>query len=140
MNERLIIIIAAGALFLLGMKLLKQWQLRQAQTAATESNGLTTSSDVPQIVYFWSNQCTQCKTVQKPVLDRLLANLGDGNMRFLSINVNETPEMARTWGVKSVPTIYVLDKDDNVLHVNNGIATERKLLEQLAHINTASTA
>lgn len=132
MSERLIIIIVAVALFLFGMMLLKKWQLRRAQTAAAESEELVASCGVPQVVYFWSNHCGECKAVQKPILDRLAATLGEGKMRFLSINVNDAPKEVKLWGVKTVPTTFVLDRDGNVLHVNNGLATERRLLEQLA--------
>ena len=127
------IIIAAAVVFMFGMRLLKKWQLHRAKSAVADSEALSARNGVPQIVYFWSNQCNECKAVQKPILDRLLSTLGNGKIGYLSINVNEAPEEVKSWGVKTVPTTYVLDKDGNVLHVNNGIATERRLFEQLSY-------
>lgn len=47
------------------------------------------------------------------------------------VNICESLEQANQWGVRTVPTTFVLDKDGTVQHVNNGLVTEKVLVEQI---------
>jgi thiol-disulfide isomerase/thioredoxin len=88
------------------------------------------------IVYFHSPSCVVCRTTQKPLLEGLLTRVGEDRLRLVSIDVSEKMEVARAWGVSTVPTTYVIGSDGEVEHVNNGLASEpalRRQVSSLAH-------
>lgn len=136
MYERLLIVIAASGLGTAAFLLLRLLQLRRAQNAATEQNGLKLKADTLHVVYFWSEHCPQCKTAQKPTLDRLLKTVGERNIELIALRVEDYGDMAKSWGVRTLPTTYVLDRQGNVSHVNNGLASESRLLRQLGLVTT----
>jgi thioredoxin 1 len=71
-----------------------------------------------------------CKTIQRPALRRLEATLGD-RLQIVEINAQEQPDLARQWGVLSVPTTFLLDSQGKTRHVNYGVTPTEKLLAQL---------
>ena len=87
----------------------------------------------PAIVYFTTPDCVPCKTVQRPAIQRLQERLGD-QLRVIEVDARQNPQMAREWGVLSVPTTFILDAAGKPVHVNHGVASADKLLAQL---NTA---
>jgi hypothetical protein len=52
-------------------------------------------------------------------------------LQVVEIDAAERPELARRWGVMSVPTTFVLDARGKARYVNNGIARADKLLRQI---------
>ena len=127
MFERIIILGSFALLGFLIMLILKKKQLKQGQSAA---NHLSIRERSAKILYFWSPQCQHCKTTQKPILESLAANEGF-NVEIESININECPQQVSEWGVRTVPTTYILDIQGNIAHINNGLVTEKQLLSQL---------
>jgi hypothetical protein len=55
-------------------------------------------------------------------------------LQIIEINAYESPELAKEWGVLSVPTTFILDIQGTPRQVNHGVASAEKLLEQLEHI------
>jgi thioredoxin 1 len=84
----------------------------------------------PVLVYFTTPDCVPCKTVQRPAIDRVSNLLGE-ELEVIEINAYEQPDLAKTWGVMSVPTTFVLDARGEARYVNNGVARAEKLLEQI---------
>jgi thioredoxin 1 len=84
----------------------------------------------PVLVYFTTPDCAPCKTVQRPAIDRVSNLLGE-KLEVIEINAYEQPDLAKTWGVMSVPTTFVLDARGEARYVNNGVARAEKLLEQI---------
>ena len=84
----------------------------------------------PVIVYFTTPDCVPCKTIQRPALDQLTSTLGD-KLQVIEIDATERPDLAKTWGVMSVPTTFLLNASGEARYVNNGVARAEKLLEQL---------
>src|SRR5919206_3760053 len=80
------------------------------------TNSVTTSSfesdvlqaEKPVIVDFWAEWCGPCHMVA-PVLDEIADEHAD-ELRVVKVNIDEEPELARRYGVMSIPTI-VLFKD-----------------------------
>jgi thiol-disulfide isomerase/thioredoxin len=85
----------------------------------------------PGVVFFTTPDCAACKTVQRPALRELERRLA-GRIQVIEIDAVESPEIASSWSVLSVPTTFVLDPDGKPLHVNHGVASARKLFDQLA--------
>jgi peroxiredoxin len=52
-------------------------------------------------------------------------------LEVVEINAYEQPDLAKTWGVLSVPTTFVIDERGEARYVNNGVARAEKLLEQI---------
>ncbi|HRJ75414.1 MAG TPA: thioredoxin family protein [Anaerolineales bacterium] len=84
----------------------------------------------PVIVYFTTPDCVPCKTIQRPALDKLTSTFGD-RLQVLEIDATERPDLAKTWGVMSVPTTFLLNARGEARYVNNGVARAEKLMEQL---------
>ncbi len=84
----------------------------------------------PTIVYFTTPDCAPCKTVQRPALDTLINQFGE-KLHVVEIDATERPDLAKTWGVMSVPTTFLLDSHGEARYVNNGVARVEKLMEQI---------
>jgi len=84
----------------------------------------------PVLVYFTTPDCAPCKTIQRPAIDRVSNLLGE-KLEVVEIDATQRPDLAKTWGVMSVPTTFVLDARGEARYVNNGVARAEKLLEQI---------
>lgn len=131
MIERLVI---ALTLLMLGM-LMYQWIThRQIQrvAASVPIDPLLSSvqTGIPTIVYFTTPTCAPCRTQQQPALVKLQEELG-GNIQIIRVDAVEDPETAERWGVFSVPTTFVLDKEGKPREVNHGVADIHKLRRQI---------
>ena len=83
------------------------------------------------MLFFTTPECVACKTVQRPVLRELSERLA-GRIQVVEVDATERPDLARSWSVLSVPTTFVVDAAGTPRHVNHGVASARKLLQQLA--------
>lgn len=86
--------------------------------------------DKPVLVYFTTPDCAPCKTIQRPAIHQVANMLGE-TLEVVEINAYERPDLAKTWGVMSVPTTFVLDARGEARYVNNGVARAEKLLQQI---------
>jgi thiol-disulfide isomerase/thioredoxin len=84
----------------------------------------------PVIVYFTTPDCAPCKTIQRPALNKLSILMGD-KLEVVEIDATQHPDLAKQWGVLSVPTTFLLDASGEARFVNNGVARVEKLMEQL---------
>ena len=118
-----IIFLGVGAYWLLNRRLLSR--------ARNNFNSLLSPlPNKPTIVYFTTPDCAPCKTMQRPALDKL-SNLFGEKLHVVEIDATERPDLAKTWGVMSVPTTFLLNSRGEARYVNNGVARVEKLLEQL---------
>lgn len=68
----------------------------------------TRDADTPLLIDFWAPWCAPCRMVA-PVLEQLAIEWGD-RLTIAKLNVDEAPEIAARFGVRSIPTL-VLFKD-----------------------------
>lgn len=58
------------------------------------------------LVDFWAPWCGPCK-MQTPILEKVAAAIG-GKAVIAKVNVDENPELAAKYGIRSIPTIILL--------------------------------
>jgi len=104
---------------------------RQGILANRASQGFNTASNIPAIVYFWSEGCSVCKGTQKPILERILGEYGKERLTLTAYNIDEAPEVAKEWGVRTLPTTFLLDSAGTIRHANNGLVVPESLRKQL---------
>jgi thiol-disulfide isomerase/thioredoxin len=112
----------------LAYALLGQRLLTRAQENAQALLGAL--PETPVIVYFTTPDCAPCKTIQRPALQQLLNLMGE-RVRVIEIDATQQPDLARKWGVMSVPTTFLLDAHGKARYVNNGIARLETLMKQV---------
>lgn len=67
------------------------------------------------VVDFWAPWCGPCKMVA-PELEKLAAKV-DETTRFVKVNVDESPSVAMTYGIMSIPTIAMFEHGNLVTQV-----------------------
>jgi thiol-disulfide isomerase/thioredoxin len=136
MNPELgIRLLEAGAIIVAALGLywlFNRWILARVSGRA---RGLSPGGQ-PAIVYFTTPGCAPCRTIQRPALDDLKARLGE-RLEIVEIDAAARPDLARDWGVLSVPTTFVIDSTGRSRYVNHGVADAEKLLGQVERISTA---
>lgn len=127
--ERIIHAVTILLVLALAVAALKRWQKRKARRARPL---LVLETGKVSIVYFHSASCGVCRVSQKPILERLLAQVGGDRLQLVAVDVMEKTGVAREWGVTTVPSTYVIDRAGEVVHVNNGLASEQTLRGQVS--------
>lgn len=81
-----------------------------AVMTATDDNFEQTvlQSNVPVLVDFWASWCAPCLAIG-PHIDALAQDF-QGALRVAKLNVDENQQVARTYGVRSIPTLLIFHK------------------------------
>ncbi len=94
-------------------------------------NGTTYDDTVKSgvvLVDFWAPWCGPCK-MMGPILEKVVAAVG-AKAVIAKVNVDEAPELAAKYGIRSIPTLILL-KDGEVAQQYVGIQQEAALVSAI---------
>lgn len=100
----------------------------------------------PVVVSFWAGWCAPCRR-ELPMLSTLLKSVGREHLQVIAVNLNEpkrdyedflrlNPSLelnfvhdagsaARYYGVRSVPNLFVVDRDGRLVQIHRGYTPEK---------------
>ena len=96
-------------------------------TAASFDNDVL-SSDQPVLVEFWAPWCGPCVAF-KPVVEHVA---GERNLKTAFVNVDEQPELAQRFGIRSIPALKLFQGGEQVAEHTGALSKAQleALLEQ----------
>ena len=83
-------------------------------------------SDLPVLVDFWASWCRPCRMLS-PLVDEIAGEMED-TIKVGKINVDEEPDLAKQYGVMSIPTL-LLFKDGKVAATSIGVKPKAEILK-----------
>ena len=87
-------------------------------------------SDGPVLVDFWAEWCGPCKMIA-PSLEEISVEMA-GKVKVAKVNIDENPEIAAQYGVRSIPTLAMF-KAGEVADIKVGAAPKTALTSWISN-------
>jgi thioredoxin len=85
-------------------------------------------AEVPVLVDFWADWCVPCHMVS-PVVEEIARDQA-GKLRTVKMNVDDNPETAGKYNVRSIPTL-ILFKDGEVMARVVGVKPKAAIIKEI---------
>ena len=85
------------------------------------------NSEVTVLLDFWAEWCGPCRMLA-PTIDEIAEERGD--IKVGKVNVDNDPELAKQFGIFSIPTLVVI-KNGEVVSQNAGVRPKSAILASL---------
>ena len=134
MAARLLLVLGLGLCLALAIVLVRAWvtlRTRRVIASARWQSGHT-----PSILAFSTSACAECRLRQKPALQEATARLGAG-AAVVHIDALERTDLAERFGVLTVPSSVVVDRQGRPVAVNHGFAAAELLIDQVRRAASA---
>jgi thioredoxin-like negative regulator of GroEL len=137
MPERVLVLVGLAAVVAAAVFIAREWSRRRVHSL-TKVGGSETWQNLGEqpdgrraLVSFSTPSCAACHTAQAPAVKAVESQLGPESVRVIKIDTARQPDVARAFGVLTVPSTIVLAPSGQVVAVNQGFAPSRRLVEQL---------
>ena len=96
------------------------------ETAAetVEANSATAAAGLPQVIDFNATWCGPCRMFA-PTFEKMEKKY-EGKITFLSVDVDENPDMAAQYEVQSIPTVVYINAEGKTVDVTVGLLSEEE--------------
>jgi len=96
----------------------------------TDKNFQEQALDNPgvKVIDFWAEWCGPCRIIG-PIIEDLSQEYNEKAL-IGKVNVDDNPNVAMKYGIRSIPTILIL-KDGEVVHKHVGTTTKAALAEKI---------
>lgn len=135
MIERIAIIVLLVVGVGVAVVLIRSWNARRVKTLVGQPPLWEALGESPDgrrtLIAFSTPSCAACHTAQAPAIKSVEQQLGAEEIRVIRIDASRQPEVARAFGVMTVPSTVVLEPAGRVVAFNQGFAPSRRLIEQL---------
>ena len=84
------------------------------------------SENMPVVVDFWAEWCRPCK-ILSPILEKVVLGTG-GGIRLAELNIDQNPNLAMRYGVRSIPTVKAFTQGKIVAEFV-GVQPEERIVE-----------
>lgn len=96
-----------------------------AAVSTAEFETQVLEAETPVLVDFWATWCNPCRTIA-PEVDAVASEFA-GRAKVLKLDVDENPEIARRYGVQSIPTLIVFKGGQKVSELVGGQNTRHTI-------------
>ena len=83
------------------------------------------NSEKPVLIDFWATWCGPCR-MMTPIIKQIAEE--NENIKVCKINVDNEPELARKFGIMSIPTLVVIE-NGQIKKSSVGLVSKDKVLE-----------
>ena len=134
MLERLAIVVVGTLAVGVVVVMIRRWNARRLarllgtplwENLGEQPDGRST------VVTFSTPSCAACHQAQAPAVAAVERQLGSHVVRLIGVDAAKRPDVARAFGVLTVPSTAVLAPKGHLVAVNQGFAPSNKLVEQL---------
>ncbi len=105
--------------------------IKEVTEADFEYEVIAYSNQVPVVVDFWAEWCKPCKTLT-PLLEKL-AESAQGSYRLAKLNVDDNPNLALRYNVRSIPNVKAF-RDGQIVSEFLGLQPEQRVREFIRNL------